>query len=133
VKGKGHGREEGYGILRSRDERFGSRGAFRKFPFLSWKASNHLQQLLQKMLLDGSSAVSESRKASVTSRDGGLCVLRGMDPVDVAHIVARKSGEHSEVSETGWLIFIHELVGWLDSPSGAIVQRPISGKTTLWT
>ena len=51
--------------------------------------------------VDGSSAISESRRASVSSRDGGLCVLCGMDPVDVAHIVARKSGDHRRVSDTG--------------------------------
>jgi hypothetical protein len=62
-----------------------------------------LHQLLQMpaVSVDGSSAISESRKASVTSRDGGLCVLCGMDPVDVAHIVARKSGDHHRVSEAG--------------------------------
>ena len=35
----------------------------------------------------GSSAVYESWKDNVISRDGGLCILCGMDPVDVAHIV----------------------------------------------
>lgn len=49
--------------------------------------------------IDGSSLVSESRKASVFSRDGGLCVLCGMDPTDVAHIVARKAGDQNRVSE----------------------------------
>lgn len=50
--------------------------------------------------VDGSSVVSESRKVSITSRDGGVCILCGMDPVDVAHIVARKSGDQGRVSET---------------------------------
>ena len=63
-----------------------------------------LQQLLAQMPLatvDGSSAISESRRISVNSRDGGLCVLCGMDPVDVGHVVARKSGDQGQVSETG--------------------------------
>lgn len=47
--------------------------------------------------VDGSSVVSESRKVSITSRDGGVCILCGMDPVDVAHIVARKSGDQGRV------------------------------------
>jgi len=47
---------------------------------------------------DGSSVISEIRKSSVVSRDGGLCVLCGMDPIDVAHIVARKSGDPGRVS-----------------------------------
>jgi len=49
-----------------------------------------------------SSAISESQKVCIISRDGGLCVLCGMDPVDVAHIVARNSAAHRQVSETGW-------------------------------
>jgi hypothetical protein len=44
-----------------------------------------------------SSAISESQKVCITSRDGGLCVLCGMDPVDVAHIVARDSAAHRQV------------------------------------
>ncbi|KAM6503830.1 hypothetical protein JOM56_000773 [Amanita muscaria] len=47
--------------------------------------------------VDGSSAVSESQKVSITSRDGGVCILCGMDPIDVAHIVARKSGDQGRV------------------------------------
>lgn len=47
---------------------------------------------------DGSSVISESRRAGVNSRDGGLCVLCGMDPVDVAHIIARKAGDQGQVS-----------------------------------
>ena len=51
---------------------------------------------------DGSSTISESRRISVlNSRDGGLCVLCGMDPVDVGHDVTRKSGDQGRVSETG--------------------------------
>jgi hypothetical protein len=50
---------------------------------------------------DDSSIISESRRDSVISRDGGLCVLCGMDPVDVAHVVARESGNQRLVSETG--------------------------------
>jgi hypothetical protein len=51
---------------------------------------------------DGSSAISESRRISVlNSRDGGLCVLCGTDPVDVGHVVARKFGDQGRVSETG--------------------------------
>jgi hypothetical protein len=61
--------------------------------------------------VDDSSAVSESQEAIVTYCDGGLCILCGMDPVDVVHIVSRKSGDHRRVSE--WLI--------------------LSGKTTLST
>jgi hypothetical protein len=66
--------------------------------------------------VDGSSAMSESRKVSVNSRDGGLCVLCGMDPVDIAHIVAGKSGDHRQVrlvDSCKWLNFkfIHELIG----------------------
>jgi hypothetical protein len=48
----------------------------------------------------GSSILSETRKTSVTSRDGGLCILCGIDLVDVAHIVARKAGDSGQVSET---------------------------------
>ena len=42
---------------------------------------------------DGSSAISETRRSNITLRDGGLCVLCGEDPVDVAHIVARKAAK----------------------------------------
>ena len=47
---------------------------------------------------DGSSVISESKRANVSVRDGGLCVLCGDDPIDVAHIVARKSGDIGQVS-----------------------------------
>jgi hypothetical protein len=40
---------------------------------------------------EGSSAISDTRKDIVLSRDGGLCVLCGMSPIDIAHIIARKS------------------------------------------
>ncbi|KAF5376272.1 hypothetical protein D9615_008557 [Tricholomella constricta] len=40
---------------------------------------------------DGSSTISDTRRSNVTIRDGGLCVLCGDDPVDVAHIVVRKA------------------------------------------
>jgi hypothetical protein len=47
----------------------------------------------------GSSAVSESWKDNVISRDGGLCVLCGIYPVDVAPIVAHiVYGDSSQVS-----------------------------------
>ena len=36
----------------------------------------------------------------MTSRDGGLCVLCGVGPVDIAHIVARKSGDPAHVRKT---------------------------------
>ena len=47
---------------------------------------------------DGSSAISETKRSNVTLRDGGLCVLCGEDPVDVAHIVAQKAGDPGQVS-----------------------------------
>jgi hypothetical protein len=47
---------------------------------------------------DGSTVLSESRKDIVTSRDGGLCVLCGMDPTNVAHIISQKSGGDGQVS-----------------------------------
>lgn len=47
--------------------------------------------------LGGSSVVSEW----ITSRDGGVSVLCGMDPVDVAHIVTRKTGDQGRVSDPG--------------------------------
>ncbi len=50
-------------------------------------------------LVEESSAVSESQRAIITSRDGGLCILCGMDPVNVAHIVAPRSGDQSRVSK----------------------------------
>ena len=53
---------------------------------------------------DDSSAISESRRINVTSHDGGLCVLCGMDPVDVGHFIAGKSGDQGQVSETGRLV-----------------------------
>ena len=52
------------------------------------------------MPTDGSSVLSETKRSNVSLRDGGLCVLCGDDPVDVAHIVARKSGDVSQVSGT---------------------------------
>ena len=58
-------------------------------------------------MADGSSVISESRRASIKSRDGGLCVLCGMDPVEVAHIVARKSADHRRV--VSWPAFVN---GW---------------------
>jgi hypothetical protein len=42
------------------------------------------------MITDGSSAISETRKSNIQIRDSGVCVFCGDDPVDVAHIVARK-------------------------------------------
>ena len=53
---------------------------------------------------DGSSTISESWRINVTSCDGGLCVLCGMDPIDVSHIIAQKSGNQGQVSETGRLV-----------------------------
>ena len=47
---------------------------------------------------DESTVLSESRKDIVTSRDGGLCVLCGMDPTNVAHIISQKSGGDGQVS-----------------------------------
>jgi hypothetical protein len=37
-------------------------------------------------------------------RDGGLCVLCGDDPIDVAHIVARKAGDIGQVIGTSLLL-----------------------------
>ena len=54
---------------------------------------------------------------SIHSRDGGLCVLCGMDPVDVGHIIARNSGDQDKVSETSRLIqmveFHKQKVNWI--------------------
>lgn len=52
---------------------------------------------------DGSSTISESQTISVITRDGGLCVLCGMDLVDVGQIIAGESGDQGQVSETGRL------------------------------
>lgn len=49
---------------------------------------------------DGSSAISETRRSNISIRDGGVCVLCGEDPVDVAHIVARKAGDTGQVAGT---------------------------------
>ncbi len=65
---------------------------------------------------DGSSTISESLRFSINSRDGDLCVLCGMDPVDVGHIIARKSGDQRLVSEISRLVQtveIHEQIGRL--------------------
>ena len=43
----------------------------------------------------------ENGFTDVNSCDGGLYILSGMDPVDVAHIIAQKSGNHCQLSETG--------------------------------
>jgi len=37
--------------------------------------------------VDDSNAISETQEASVSSRDGGMCVICGMYIVDVAHII----------------------------------------------
>jgi hypothetical protein len=73
-----------------------------------WPSAAALAQM-SPATVDGSSAISESRKLSIISRDGGLCVLCGMDPVGVAHIVARNSGDHGRVSETDLLLQMVEL------------------------
>jgi len=50
--------------------------------------------------MDGSSAIYETQEASVSSRDGGMCVLCGMYIVDIAHIIAQRSTENYLVSVT---------------------------------
>lgn len=74
--------------------------------------------------VDGSTAISESRKVRIASRDGAVCILYGMDPIDVAHIVARKSGNQARVVSDSrkWLNLMHKLVGWLDSHGAFVVQ-----------
>jgi len=56
--------------------------------------------LAQMATTDGSSVISEERRSNIAIRDGGLCVLCGEDPVDVAHIVARKAGDTGQVAGT---------------------------------
>ncbi|KAF5386652.1 hypothetical protein D9615_001953 [Tricholomella constricta] len=46
---------------------------------------------------DGSSSVSDSQKALITSRDGSLCVLCGFGTIDITHVVARNSDDHRTV------------------------------------
>ena len=79
-------------------------------------------------ITDGSSAISDFRKEIVISRDGGLCVLCGMYPVDVAHIIARRESDHlDQVSEPGRTtsgrISLKKLAGQLDSQRGTIIVK----------
>ena len=55
---------------------------------------------------DGSNVLSEAKKAIVISRDHGLCILCGMDPTQVAHIIPRKSGDHQRDSRVSIDFFI---------------------------
>ena len=67
----------------------------------AWQSAYTLAQM-PLVSEDRSSVISEPQKVCIISRDGGMCVLCGMDPVDVVHIVARNSAAHRQVSETGW-------------------------------
>lgn len=38
-------------------------------------------------------------------RDGGVCVLCGDDPIDVAHIVTQETGDVGQVNEIGFTFY----------------------------
>lgn len=83
-----------------------------------------------------SSVVSEPRKIEIISRDGDLCVLCGVDPVEVAQIIGTKSGYGKVrlVDSFKWLNFTQKLLGARLIGFARWHRRcPISVKMTLKT